>query len=135
MDHDTKYKGVTDIRYLFKKDKDSDEDYYRLELINTAFKNNYFHYQTGSNGKHMLSPNEYFKKDKPALIKLINKHKNSHSHKIQLAMKVILTPIQVVNDERKLFAETKNVEMIHGSNSDEVFNELLDSLTQKSRID
>ena len=48
----------------------------------------------------MLSPNEYFKKIKPVLIKLKNKHKND-SHKIQLTMKVIFTPIQDINDERE----------------------------------
>ena len=75
-------------------------------MVNTAVKNNYFHYQTGSNRNHMLSPNEYFKKIKPALIKLKNKHKND-SHKIQLTMKVIFTPFQEINDEREFLLKQK----------------------------
>ena len=43
-DHDTKYQGIGDFRYLF--DKDDEEDYYEPKLINTAFENNYFQYQT-----------------------------------------------------------------------------------------
>ena len=41
-DHDNKYKGIDDLRYLF--DEDEDEDYYEPKLINTAFKNNYSQY-------------------------------------------------------------------------------------------
>ena len=54
--HDVNYKGIKDIRHLF----DEDEDYYYYyyyepKLINTPFKNNYFHYESGSNKKNMLS--------------------------------------------------------------------------------
>ena len=45
-DHDTKYKGIENIRYLF--DEDENKDYYKPKLINTAFKNNSLQYQTGS---------------------------------------------------------------------------------------
>ena len=72
-DHDTKYKGIESIRYLF--DEDENKDYYKPKLINTAFKNNYLQYQTGSDRKKMLLPNRYFEMIKANLIKLINKHK------------------------------------------------------------
>ena len=58
-DHDTKYKGIDDLRYLF--DEDEDEDDYEPKLFNTAFKNNYSQYQTTSDRKNMLTPNEYLK--------------------------------------------------------------------------
>ena len=48
--HDTKYKGMDDLRYLFEEDED--EDYYEPKLINTAFKNNYSQYQTTSDRKN-----------------------------------------------------------------------------------
>ena len=57
-DHDTKYKGIDDLRYLF--DEDEDEDYYEPKLINTTFKNNYSQYQTISDRKIMLPPSEHF---------------------------------------------------------------------------
>ena len=40
-DHDIKYKGIDERRYLF--DEDEDEDYYEPKLTNSAFKNNYSH--------------------------------------------------------------------------------------------
>ena len=90
-DHDTKYEGIDDLRYLF--DEDEDEDYYEPKLTNSAFKNNYFQYQTTSDRKNILPPNEYLKMIEPGLIKLINKHKNDN-WKIQLTMKIIFTSIE-----------------------------------------
>ena len=39
------------------------------KMVNTAFKNNYFHYQTGSDRKNMIPPTEYFEMIKSTLIK------------------------------------------------------------------
>ena len=39
--------GIESIRHIF----DEDEDYYEPKLVSTAFKNNYFQYQTGSHKK------------------------------------------------------------------------------------
>ena len=52
-------KRIDDLRYLF--DEDEDEDDYEPKLFNTAFKNNYSQYQTTSDRKNMLTPNEYLK--------------------------------------------------------------------------
>ena len=54
--HDVNYKGIKDIRHLF----DEGEDYYYYyyyepKLINTPFKNNYFHYESGSNKKNVIT--------------------------------------------------------------------------------
>ena len=38
--------GIESIRYLF--DEDENKDYYKPELVSTAFKNNYLQYETGS---------------------------------------------------------------------------------------
>ena len=103
-DHDTKYKRIDELRYLF--DEDEDEDYYEPKLTNTAFKNNYSQYQTTSDINNMLPPSEYFEMIKPSLIKLINKHKNNN-WKIQLTMKNIFTPIEDFNDKRALNVKTK----------------------------
>ena len=67
---------IESIRYLF--DKDESKDYYKPKLINTAFKNNYLEYQTGSDKKKMLPSNRYIEMIKPNLIKLINKYKNNN---------------------------------------------------------
>ena len=78
----------------------------------------------------MLSPSRYFEKIKPGLIKLINKHKNN-SWKIQLTMKIIFILISDYKDERPLYAKTKNVEIMMGSDTDKIVKELFESIIQK----
>ena len=51
--HYVNHKGIKDIRHLFEEDKN--EDYYEPKLINTAFKNNYFHYESGSDRKNGIT--------------------------------------------------------------------------------
>ena len=111
-------------------DEDADEDYYEPKLINTAFKNSYSQYQTTSDRKNMLTPNEYFKTIEPGLINLINKHKND-SWKIQLTMKIIFTPIKDFNDKIALYIKTKNVEIMMGIDTNEIVKELFESVIQK----
>ena len=96
---------------MFDEDEDKDKDYCEPKLINTAFKNNYSQYQTASDRKNMLTPNEHLKKIEPSLTDLINKHKND-SWKIQLTMKIVFTPIEDFHDKRALHVKTKNVEKI-----------------------
>ena len=103
-DHDTKYKGVDDLRYLF--DGDEVEDYYEPKLRNTTFKNIYSQYHTTSDRKNMLPPSEYFKIIEPSLIKLIKKHKNDN-WKIQLTMKIVFTSIEDFNDKTALYVKKK----------------------------
>ena len=128
-DHDTKYKGINDLRYLF--DKDDEEDYYEPKLINTAFENNYFQYETTSEIKNMLPLDEYFKMVQSHLIQLINNHKNDNNRKIQLTMNVNFTPVEDLNDKRSLYINTKNFEIMLGSDTNEIVNELFDSIIQK----
>ena len=94
-DHDTKYKGIDDLRYLF--DEDEDEDCYERKLIYTAFKMNYCQHQTTSDRKNKVPQSEYSKTIEPGLIKLINKHKNGN-WKIQLTMKIIFTSILMIKE-------------------------------------
>ena len=75
-------------------------------------------------------PSEYFEKIEPGLIDLINKHKNDN-WKIQLTMKIIFTPIEDFNDKRALYVKTKNVEMLMGSDTNEIVKELFESIIQK----
>ena len=109
-------------------DEDEDEDYYEPKLTNSAFKNNYSQYQTISDRKNMLPPNEYFKII--SLIKLINKHKNDN-WKIQLTMKIIFTPIEDFNDERALYVKTKDVEIMRSSGTNEIVKKSFESIIQK----
>ena len=50
---------------------------------------------------------------------------------IQLIMKIILTPIEDFNDKRALYVKTRNVEIIMGSDTNEIVKELFESIFQK----
>ena len=73
----------------------------------------------------MLPRSEYLKKIEPGLIDLINKHKNDN-WKIQLAMKIIFTLIEDFNDKGALYVKTKNVEIMMGSDTNEIVKELFE---------
>ena len=100
---------------MFDEDEDKDKDYCDSKLINAAFQNNYSQYQTTSDRKNMLTPNENLKKIEPS----------------QLPMKIIFTPIEDFHDKRALFVKTKNVEIILGSDTNEIVKELFESIIQK----
>ena len=61
---------------------------------------------------------------------MINKHKNDN-WKIQLTMKIIFIPISNYNNKRSLYVKTKNVEIMMGSDTDEIVKELFESILQK----
>ena len=128
-DHDTKYKVLMILDTCLMKMKM--KIIMNQKLINTAFKNNYFQYQSASDRKNMLSPNEYFKMSETHLTEMINKNKNYDSCKIQLTMKISFTPLHDFNDKRSLFLKTKIVVIMMGSDTNETVKELCDSLIKK----
>ena len=64
------------------------------------------------------------------LIQLINNHKNDNNWKIQLTMNVNFTPAEDFNDKR---TKTKNSKIMMRSDTNEIVNELFDSIIQKYR--
>ena len=106
-------------------DKNEDEDYYEPKLINN-YNHNYKQYQTDSD-KKLLTPNEYLEKIRPNLIELMSKHNN---WKIQLTMQLIFNSIKNLNDKRTLCVKTKNVEIMMGSDTNKIINELFNLLIQ-----
>ena len=62
---------------------------------------------------------------------MIIKHKNDDNWKIQLTMKINITPVQDFNDKKSLYVKKKNVVIMEGSEVIETINEIYDSLIKK----
>ena len=76
---DYEYKGIKNIRDLFKVT--IDKDYYQPKLVNSVYKNNYIQYE--SKGDRILSIEEYFSLIEKYLRELINQYKNQGEWKVQ----------------------------------------------------
>ena len=83
------YYGIRGIENLFTNDNDTDNDdnYYKLVLVETSFKNGYKYYESQGDKDKKLSVKQYLYKIIPYLSDLINDHKairsNSNEWKIQ----------------------------------------------------
>ena len=125
-----------------------DEDYYKPTITKGAFDNNYIEYESkGDKGKN-LSIKKHLDVIKPHLSDIINDHETQgkwriHSgneiieHKIQSEWKIQLTIainfISSKDSEETCTMHTKsnNVEIMMGSETDEIIEELFKSFLQK----
>ena len=124
-----------------------DEDYYRSVITKGAFNNNYIQYESkGDKGKN-LSIKKYLNVIKPCLTNIIIDHKTHslvryHSGnktwveetpsewKIQLKMAINFISSKDSDETRTMYTKSNNVEIMMGSETDEVIEELFESLLQ-----
>ena len=125
-----------------------DEDYYEPILVKCAFDDNYIPYESsGDKGKN-LSIKRYLKMIKPYLSDLINKHKTHGSEryhsgnkswiektssewKIQLTMAINFISSKDSDETRTMHTKSNNVEIMVGSETDEIIKDLFESFLQK----
>ena len=123
-DH-VKYRGIRDIKDLF--DLSISEDYYKLIIVNNAFNNNYIQYE--SKGDKILTIEEYLSMTKSYLVDMINDHKNKGKWKIQLSAEMNFISSKPDSDETCIMhTKSNNIEIIIGSDTDEVIENLFRSL-------
>ena len=124
-----------------------DEDYYKPIIAKSAFNNNYIQYQSkGDKGKN-LSIKKYLNMIRPYLSDIINDHKTQgnwriHSDneiierktqsewKIQLIMAIHFISSKDSNETRTMDTKSNSVEIMMGSETDEIIEELFESLLQ-----
>ena len=128
--NDSEYRGIRNVRYLF--DLSIDEDYYESK---------------GHKGKN-LSIKRYLKMIKPYLSDLINNNKThdsaryhsgnkswiektSSEWKIQLAMAINFRSSKDSDETRTMYTKSNNVEIMIGSETDEIMEDLFESFLQK----
>ena len=147
-----KYHDYDDIEYrgirndLF--DLSIDEDYYKPIKIKGAFNNNYILYESKRDKGKNLSIKKYRNMIKPYLSDIINDHKTQgkwriHSRykiiehktqsewKIQLTMAVNFISSKDSDEARTMHTKSNNVEIMMGSETDEIIEEIFNYFLQK----
>ena len=120
----------------------TDEDYYKPIKTKSAFDGNYIEYQSKGDKDKNLSPEEYFDMIRPYLSDIINDHKTlknlSHSSnetqfgewKIQLTMSINFISSKDSDETRNMHTKSDNIEIIMGSETNDIIEELRESLLQ-----
>ena len=137
---------MRNVRDLF--DLSIDEDYYKPITGRGAFNSSYIQYESkGDKGKN-LSIKKYLNMIKPYLIDIINNHKTrglvryhsgnkswleetSSEWKIQLTMAISFIPSKDSDETRTMHAKSNKVEIMIGSETDEIIKDLFESFLQK----
>ena len=125
-----------------------DEDYYKPIIVRGAFNGNYIQYESkGDKGKN-LSIKKYLNMIKSYLSDIINNHKThglvryhssdktwleetSSEWKIQLTMAINFISSKDSDETRNMHTKSNNVEIMIGSDTGEIIEELFESFLQK----
>ena len=118
------YYGLNDLEYTFG---DLD-DYYMPILAKESFDGNYQMYTCRGNKERNMYINEYLEKIKPYLVSLINKKKTSNQ-KLQLDIAINLI-LLTKSDRITFYVKSKNIECYPSDNSEDILNQLIDSLLE-----
>ena len=124
-DHDdNEYRGIKDIKDLFKLS--IDEDYHKPVLLKSGYNNNYVQYE--SKGDRILGIHEYLALIEKYLRELINHYKNKGEWKIQLTAAINFVSLKPGSDEtHAMYTRSFNEEIMEGSDTDEVIKSLFES--------
>ena len=143
---DTEYKGIKNVKDLF--DLPVDEDYYKPIITNGALNNSYIQYESKGSKDKILTPSEYLNMIRSYLSDIINNHKTHgewriHSgnaiteHKTQrewkfhITMTISFISSKDSDETRTMHTKSDNVEIMMGSETDEITEELFKSLLQR----
>ena len=125
---DYEYKGIKDIKDLFKLS--INKDHYKPILVKSGYNNNYV--QCESKGDRILTIREHLALIEKYLRKLINHYKNEGEWKIQLIAEINFISLKPGSDEtRVIYTRSNNEEFVNGSDTDEVIKLLFESFLQK----
>ena len=125
---DVKYRGIKNIKGLF--DLSISEDYYKPIIVNSASNNNYIQYE--SRGDTILKFKEYLSMIEPYLVDMINDYKNKGERIIQLTAEInFISFKRDSNETRIMHAKSDNAEIMTGSDTNVVIEDLFKSLLQR----
>ena len=125
-----------------------DEDYYELIIAKSAFDSSYIQYESRGDKGKSLSIKKYLSIIKPCLIDIINEHKTrglvryhsgnkswleetSSEWKIQLTMAINFISSKDSDETRTMHTKINNVEIMIGSETNEIIEDLFESFLQK----
>ena len=104
------------------------EDYYKPIIVNSASDNNYIQYE--SRGDTILKSKEYLRMIEPYLVDMINDYKNKGEWIIQLTVEINSIK-QDSNETHIMHTKSDNAEIMIGSDTNEVIEDLFKSLLQR----
>ena len=149
---DIEYKRIRDVENSFNGvalNQSTDEDYYKPIKTKSAFNGNYIDYESKGDKDKNLSPKEYLDMIRPYLSDIINDHKTPknlrvHSSnevidyetqfgewKIQLTMSINFISSKDSDETRNMHKKSDNIEIIMGSETNDIIEELHESILQK----
>ena len=130
---DVEYRGIKDINDLFGFS--ISEDYFKPIIVNNAFNNNDIQYESKRDKDKILTITEYLNMIRPYLVDMINDHKSQSEWKIQLAMAINFISSKPDSDEtRIMYIKSINTEIMIGSDTNEVIEELFKSLSDRYQV-
>ena len=122
---DYEYKGIRDIKDLFKLS--IDEDYYKPILVKSGYNGNYVQYE--SKGDKILTLKKYLALIETYLTKLINYYKSKGEWKLQLIAEINFISLKPGSAETRIVhTRSDNIEIMIG---DDIIEELFKSFLQK----
>ena len=125
---DYEYKGITNIKDLFKTSISKDQ--YKPKLVNSGYNNDYVEYE--SRGDRILSIREYLTLIEKYLRELINQYKNEGEWKVQLSAEINFISLKPGSDETRLmYTRSDNEEFMSGDDTDEIIKLLFESFLQR----
>ena len=106
------------------------EDYYKPIIVISDFNNNYIQYE--SRGDKVLTIEEYLSMIESYLVDMINDHKNKGEWKIQLTAEInFISSIPDSDETHIIHTKSDNLEIMIGSDTDEVIEDIFKSLLQR----
>ena len=106
------------------------EDYYKPIIVTIASDNNYIQYE--SKGDKTLTIKEYLSMIESYLVDMINDYKNKGEWVIQLTAEINFSSLKPdFNETRTIYTKSDNIEIMIGSDTNEVIEDLFKSLLQR----
>ena len=125
---DYEYKGINDIKDLFKLS--TDKDHYKPTLVKSGYNGNYAQYE--SKGDKILTLKEYLALIEKYLRELINYYKNKREWKVQLIAEINIISLKLGSVETRIMhTRSDNIEITIGDDNDDIIEELFKSFIQK----
>ena len=125
---DYEYKGIKDIKDLFKLS--INKDYYKPILVKSGYNGNYVQYE--SKGDKILTFIEYFSLIEKYLRELINYYKNKGEWKLQLITEINFISLKPGSDETRIIhTRSDKIEIMIGDDNVDIIEELFRSCLQK----
>ena len=108
------------------------KDYCKPKIVKSAFDNNYIQYESKGDKDKILTIREYFDMIRPYLVDMIKDDKTESEWKIQLIAAINFISSKPDSDETHIMhTKSDNIEIMIGSDTDEVIEELFKSLLRE----